>query len=209
MPKFFYFDLGNVLLTFDHRTACVQLGTLVGVPPAKVWEVMFASELQTRYEQGLISSRRVYETFCRGCCDSLRNWPTYGQFYLAHSDIFRLHVPLMPIATQLCATGYPLGILSNTCEEHWKHIYHARFPVLARLFPVAVLSYEQGESKPQAGIYETAARRAGVEPKDVFFVDDREDNVAGARQAGLDAVRLHKPQQLAAALRSRGVRFNY
>ncbi|MFO7903577.1 MAG: HAD family hydrolase [Planctomycetota bacterium] len=209
MPKFFYFDLGNVLLTFDHHTACVQLGELVGVPPAKVWEVMFASALQARYERGLISSRRVYETFCQQCCDDPRNWPEYRQFHLAHSDIFRLHVPLMPIATQLYATGYPLGILSNTCEEHWKHIHDARFPVLARLFRVAVLSYQQGDSKPEPGIYEAAARRAGVEPEEVFFVDDREENVEGARQAGLDAVRFRTPQQLAAALRSRGVRFNY
>lgn len=209
MPKFFYFDLGNVLLTFDHHTACAQVGELLGVPAAKVWEVMFASELQSRHEQGLVSSRRVYETVCRQCCDGRRQWPDDRQFHVAHSDIFRLHVPLMPVVTQLYASGHPLGILSNTCEEHWKHICDTRFPVLARLFRVAVLSYQQRRSKPEPGIYEAAVRQAGVEPKDVFFVDDREENVEGALQAGLDAVRFHTPRQLAAALRGRGVRFNY
>ena len=208
-PKFFYFDLGNVLLTFDHRTACEQLGKLVGLPASRIWEQMFASQLQSRYEAGAITGREMYEEFCRRCIADPQRWPEYTAFHLAHSDIFRLHVPVMPIVAQLAIAGYRLGILSNTCEEHWRHIWHGRFVALRRLFEIRVLSYEQRSSKPDRLIFEAAVAKSGVERGEVFFVDDRQENVAGALRAGLDAVLLRSPQQLAADLRRRGVRFNY
>lgn len=208
-PKFFYFDLGNVLLTFDHHTACVQLSSLVNLRAARIWEILFAGRLQSRYERGAISSREVYEAFCRGSLEQGGHRPGYDEFHRANSDIFQLHLPLMPIVVQLHVAGYPLGILSNTCEAHWNHIFHCRFPALRQLFGVAVLSYQEQISKPDQGIYAAAVEQAGTAARDVFFVDDREENVRGAAQAGLDAVRFHTPQQLARDLRARGVRFNY
>ena len=41
-----------------------------------------------------------------------------------------------------------------------------------------------------AAIFETAIRVAGHSPDEIFFVDDRAENVEGARAAGLDAVTI-------------------
>ena len=208
-PKFIYFDLGNVLLTFNHRVACQQVGKLVGLPADRIWDLIFASQLQSRYEQGAITSRDIYGQFCQQICDDHRAWPDYRAFHVANSDIFHLNVPVIAIVAHLQSAGYPLGILSNTCEAHWKHVANDRYTVLNRMFRVTVLSYEQRSSKPERKIYEDAVARAGVEPGEIFFVDDRPENVEGACQAGLDAVLFRGPQQLAADLRGRGVRFNY
>ena len=60
-----------------------------------------------------------------------------------------------------------------------------------------------------AGItQEAAADLAGVAISDIFFVDDLEANVQGAREAGMDAVVFESVDKLAAQLRDRGVRFN-
>ena len=59
--------------------------------------------------------------------------------------------------------------------------------------------------KPDRAIYEIAAERAGASPSEVFFVDDRAENVVGAKAAGLDAVLFTDAEQLAADLRQRGV----
>lgn len=208
-PKFIYFDLGNVLLTFDHCTARDQLSKLCDVPADKVWDALFANGLQDRYEQGAVTSQEVYESFCSETMPDGQGWPTSRSFHLANSDMFQLNVPVIAIVAHLQSAGYPLGILSNTCEEHWKHVSSGRFTVLERCFRTAVLSYEEKCSKPDPRIFQVATERVGVAPGEIFFMDDRRENVEGARAAGFDAVWYQSPQQLAGDLRGRGVRFNY
>ena len=57
MPaRFVYFDLGKVLVHFDHQTAVEQLSQLSGRPEGLIQQVVFESELQNRYETGLVTS---------------------------------------------------------------------------------------------------------------------------------------------------------
>ena len=44
-PQFIYFDLGNVLLHFDHAIACRQIGQLAGIPEQRVRDVLFGGDL--------------------------------------------------------------------------------------------------------------------------------------------------------------------
>jgi HAD superfamily hydrolase (TIGR01509 family) len=59
--------------------------------------------------------------------------------------------------------------------------------------------------KPDAAIYARAEQLACVSPGDIFFVDDRPENVAGARAMGWDAVLYHTPERLLAELEARGI----
>jgi putative hydrolase of the HAD superfamily len=204
-PQFIYFDLGNVLLTFDHQIACRQVAELAEITPERVWEILFASDLQSRYERGEMSSREFYEEFCRVSLSE----PDYGALHRANSQMFELNVPVIPIVSHLMSAGHRLGILSNTCEAHWQYVSDGRFTSVRDFFEVQVLSYQERCSKPEVEMYTVAARRAGVAPERIFFVDDNPENVAGALQAGFDAVVFQGPQQLASELRSRGLKFNY
>ena len=203
--RFFYFDLGNVLLFFDHEIACRQLGQLVGLPASRVRDLLFASGLQQRHERGDISSREFYDAFC----SAANARPDYHAFNLAGSQMFELNVPVIPIVAHLRAAGYLLGILSNTSEAHWQYISSGRYTVINAFFDVRVLSFEQRSVKPERPIYEEAIRRAGVKPHEIFFTDDKLENVEGASEAGLDAVLFSSPRQLATELWRRGVTFNY
>jgi HAD superfamily hydrolase (TIGR01509 family) len=77
------------------------------------------------------------------------------------------------------------------------------------VFDVYALSFAIRAMKPDAKIYTESARLAGASPGDIFFTDDRADNVAGAKEAGWDAVVFESAEQLNAALRHRGVITNY
>ena len=44
--------------------------------------------------------------------------------------------------------------------------------------------------KPDRAIYDAAIERAGVAAHEVFFTDDRLENVEGARAVGIDAVQF-------------------
>lgn len=204
-PKFIYFDLGNVLLTFDHQLACDAVAALAGVSARTVREILFDHGLQLRYERGEVTSAEFHELFCQAVGRQLN----YRELHEANSRIFQLNLPILPLVTQLKAAGFRLGILSNTCEAHWDYIAQGRYPFVRRVFEVYSLSYQVRASKPERAIYHQAAQQAGVEPDHILFTDDRSENVQGAIAAGWDAVLYETPRQLATALRCRGVTFNY
>ena len=56
------------------------------------------------------------------------------------------------------------------------------------VFDVSVFSAEEGVQKPDAEIYTRALSRLGVAPQEAIFVDDRLENVEGARRVGMHAL---------------------
>jgi putative hydrolase of the HAD superfamily len=202
-PKFLYFDLGMVLVTFTVERMCRQMAEVAGLTPQRVREVVFDTDLQTRYERGALSTREFYDAFCQrtGTC------APFDPLHSAASEIFEINAPMLPVVAQLTQARWPMGILSNTCECHWKHCLQ-RYRVLQDSFRVYALSYELACAKPEPAIFHKAARLAGVQPSEIFYTDDTPGHVAGARAAGFDAVVFTGPQALAAELRRRGIEAN-
>jgi putative hydrolase of the HAD superfamily len=101
--------------------------------------------------------------------------------------------------------NYRLLLLSNTDSIHF-HWVRARYAIL-RHFDGFLLSFELGLRKPEPAIYQEAISRASVGPAEIFFTDDRQDNVEGALQAGIDAVQFESLEKLQRDLEFRGVRW--
>lgn len=94
---------------------------------------------------------------------------------------------------RLHAEGFRLCVISNLAAP-----YVAAMELLPRhLFETEVMSCEVGSIKPEAAIYNEAARRMGVEVEAMLMVGDRIDNdVAGALAAGIgQAVWLNRDGQ--------------
>jgi len=202
--QFFYFDLGRVLLDFDVHAMCRQMAEVAGIEPELVREVLFGQGLEMRYERGEVSGREFYEEFCRLTASR----PDYRELEAAGSDIFSVRPCILPIVSQMRQAGYRLGVLSNTSQSHWEHCLR-RYRILREAFETYALSFRIGHCKPEAAIFTAAAELAGAEPGEIFFTDDRPELAAGARAAGFDAIPYTSTAELAAALRARGVRFNY
>ena len=203
--RFIYFDLGNVLLNFDHRRAASQMAAVAGLPVEQVWNLIFESDLLLRVESGQITDQQFYEIFC----EETQTRADFAKLQQAGSDIFGLNREMVPLLQHLHSAGHPSGILSNTSKSHWDFVCQGQYAILPGTFRHAVLSFEVGAAKPDQKIYEIAIERAGVAAEEIFFTDDREENVAGARAAGIDAVQFHSAAQLVLELRARGVRCNY
>jgi glucose-1-phosphatase len=196
--KFIYFDLGNVLLSFSHETACRNMAALAGVTAEQVRTAVFDSALELAYERGDLSSREFYEQFCT----VTGRRPDFDALCLAASDMFAEVEPVVALVKQLRDRGLRLGILSNTCDAHWQFCLD-RFRHVTDLFPVHALSFRLRALKPEARIYRGAAELAGVAPGEIFFTDDRHENVQAAVEAGFDAVLFQSAAQLTDALRQR------
>lgn len=207
--RFIYFDIGNVLLHFDNHRLCRQVAEVTGVPAETIWRTFVETELAERFEKGQIDPRQFYDEFCQ----AIGRRPDYNELAHALSDIFSINAPIKPIVSHLWAAGKRLGLLSNTNELHWDFFADGRYEMLPSCFEVHALSFRIGAMKPDPAIYRAAVELAGVAPGEIFFMDDRPENVAGAREIGLDAVQFGShpgaASQLAEELRRRGIALNY
>lgn len=198
-PQFIYFDLGNVLLHFDHPRAARQMAEVAGVSSERVWELVFAGDFQLRYERGDLTCAQFHADFSR----LTESNAELAALKHAAADIFTPNEPVLEIVRQLHRAGKPMGILSNTCAAHWEYCIDGRYPALNECFSRYALSYELKAMKPEQVIYERAAALAEVPPEAILFIDDRVDNVAGARAAGYDGVVYQSPELLVEELRQR------
>ena len=204
-PSFIYFDLGKVLLLFDHETACRQMAELASIKSEHVREIVFEGDLQWRYERGDLTTEQFYQEFCA----ATNSQPELEQLLYAASDIFWPNNEIVPVVQQLRRQGLRLGILSNTCCAHWEFVSNGRFDIVnTEMFEVAALSYELNSMKPEPEIYERAAAMAGVSPQEIFFMDDRKENVTAACQAGFDAVLFEGVGPIVDDLTSRGIKLD-
>jgi putative hydrolase of the HAD superfamily len=126
----------------------------------------------------------------------------YRQFALAWSDMFDEDQE-----TQRLVARAPVRrrvLLSNTNEIHWEFLQERYAHVLAP-FDDLVVSHEVGLEKPDPAIYHWVASRTGHSPEAHLFIDDIEENVIAAREAGWDGIHHTDAGRLYRELRRRGL----
>ncbi len=178
--RFVYFDLGKVLVHFEHRIAVEQLARESGRPRALIDQFIFTDDLQIRYETGLVNDQQ----FAAEVNLALESALPQAVILKAISDIFEPNLPIMAAIELVQSAGVPIGILSNTCPAHWNWILSRDWPMLRVDWQTIVLSYEVHSMKPAPQIYEVCEQRAGCSGANVFFTDDRADNIAAAAARG-------------------------
>ena len=204
-PAFLYFDLGNVLLYFSHEQGCRQIAEVAGISPEQVRSVLFSSGLQDRCERGELNGHELYRVFCE-------HSGTQGEFdrlEQAGNEIFTCNQSMIPLLGHLHVARHRMGILSNIGQSHWNYVSSGRYGIITEPFEIQVLSFEVGAIKPDRKIFEHAAEKAGVAPSEIFYTDDRAENVGAAREFGFDAVQYTSTMALARELHKRGVRSNF
>lgn|SRR5262245_4263740 len=90
---------------------------------------------------------------------------------------------------QFQRAGLPMGVVSNTLFSEQVIRHELGKHGLTDHLAFVMVSSEYAVRKPNVLLYDVAAARLGVEPKDIWFVGDRLDtDVAGAKAAGMTAV---------------------
>ncbi len=176
------------------------MAEVCGVDEAAVRALLFDRGLQADYELGKWNSSEFAE---RVRCE-LQVKVSDEALLAASNDIFQVNQSVMPYVNWLEKMPLRLGILSNTCQGHWEHCCR-RFPFLRSSFQYSVLSFEVGCAKPEPAIYGRAIESAGVSAEQILYLDDRTENVVGAREMGMQAVEFHDVEDLRHALNQFGI----
>jgi putative hydrolase of the HAD superfamily len=179
------FDVGGVLLTngWDHReraAAAAQFNLDLKALEAKNAEVNAAWERGEIDKDKYLDAAVFYEPreFSRD---------EFFDFMLTQSQI--LPDGALGILAELSASKhYMLGALNNEARET-NEFRFGKFE-LRRYFKFAFSSCYVGLRKPEPAIYHRALDILGCPAKRVLFIDDREENVAGGADAGMNAIRF-------------------
>jgi FMN phosphatase YigB (HAD superfamily) len=97
-------------------------------------------------------------------------------------------------AQRLRDSGYSTAVLSNLPPDLGEHM-RTKMSLLEE-FDCHTFSFEVRAVKPSPAIYEDCIHKLGIAPAEALFVDDRPENVRGAREVGMNAVLFESPTQL-------------
>lgn len=100
--------------------------------------------------------------------------------------------------------NYKIGMISNIGGNRLSEFLPQE---AIELFDVITLSFAVGAIKPQPEIYQKHLDDMGVEPVELIFTDDRQENCRGAETLGIKAIYYQNMIQLEDDLKAAGVAF--
>lgn len=179
MIKNIVLDMGNVLLDYN-PDVCLNLFVKEEEDRQLIKRELFEGPEWKQGDLGYITdeerfagvSSRVPKRLHRELKQCVEKW-----------DVCMLPIPG---AKEFCEygkkKGYRLYVLSNASNS-----FYSYFPGFAPLdyFDGIVVSCDIHIVKPDIRIYQHLLNQYGLLPEECFFIDDRPDNVEGAKNAGM------------------------
>ncbi|HLB24847.1 MAG TPA: HAD family phosphatase [Nitrospirota bacterium] len=181
--KAVFFDLGKVILRFNHEDIVERLLSRARPEdrrPRELFTFLFDAKagLCNRYDEGTISSRDFYGEIDK----RFRLNMDFEVFASLWNGIFTEDVEVTALMAEV-RSRRPVYLLSNVNELHWEHA-RERFPSLSAM-DGWVLSYRVRAKKPRPEIYRAALEVAGAGPGESVFIDDLPENTAAAAGCGI------------------------
>lgn len=175
MIKAFLFDIGNVLVRFDHTRALERILKQSSSSPEAIWKGV--EPLIGPLETGTLSSAE----FLDQAISAAGFTGDVDAFASHYCDIFTANDPMWDLVEKLKAT-HPLYLFSNTSELHLAHL-NQEFPQFS-VFTDGIYSMRVRAMKPQPEIYDAAVKLMGVKPEEVFYIDDLAPNIEKGMSVG-------------------------
>jgi putative hydrolase of the HAD superfamily len=193
-------DYGAVLShqPFPHEIA--RISRALGVTPEQ-FPRLYAHG-RDRYDRGDLTTKQYWEGLAREArvelapdvIDALAQWDK-EMWSRANTEMTEWVASLRP-------AGYKTALLSNMQTDMIAHV-RAKFPWL-KDFDQQIFSSEVRLIKPDPALYRACLAKLGTQASETIFIDDREENVAGARAVGMTAFRFRSIPELRRDLQSAG-----
>lgn len=193
------FDLGNVLIPWDPS----QLYRKIFADPKKVdWFLreVCSDAWNLEIDRGRPFAEAIAEAISRHPeeREAIAAWQSRWAEMLGDAD-----PDAVALVQELKLAGTPLYVLSNWSDETFP-LAEARYPFLA-WFDGLVISGREKVVKPEPEIYRRLIQRCACPAPEIVFIDDREHNVAAARDMGITALLYRGPDRLRSDLRAIGL----
>ncbi len=190
-----FFDLGNVILPFNHYQIAERLSLYVKEKQLQSSPMIFSYLFDLKkgkineFDTGKISPQEFFQSIKKDLGLSL----SYDEFIPIWNDIF-MEDPEVSKMIQSLKKRWRLGLLSNTDPLHVDYIL-SKFPIL-KAFEKRIFSYEVGFKKPAVEIFQKAIEWASVKPQKILFIDDIKEHIEVAVSLGMQGIHFVSAKQL-------------
>ena len=176
------FDVGKVLVYFEPEWIMNKLG-FDEETKAVLRKTMFEDPLWNEVDRGVMTTDELVTAFAK-------NAPAYEkeirETYLHVGDSIELLPHAVEWTASLKERGYHLYIISNygeyTLEQTKDKMDFLQY------MDGAIFSYQYQIIKPDARIYEQLLKNYDLQAKECVFIDDKAENVEGAKAVGYQGV---------------------
>jgi len=195
------FDYGMVLSGPPHPEAHDELRRITGLP-YEAFERFYWTDRHA-YDRGDLTGLEFWKKFAADTgltlsedqIGELNDWDA-RMWTTINPATLRWH-------KQLKERGLKTAILSNMGDNVLERI-ERKFPWIAD-FDILIWSYQHGMAKPEPAIYRLLLERLGTAPEETLFLDDKIENIEGARQLGIRGLQFSTVNELRQDLISGGM----
>jgi len=177
-PSAVVFDIGRVIIRWDLRYLFEKL---IGDKAELDWFLANVVTEQWHHQQD--EGRPLAEMVP----ERIAQYPEHADLIRAYAtrfaETYPEHIPgTLDVITKLKARDVPLFGLSNFGADFWPE-FIAGQPVFEGFGDIVVSGHEN-VAKPEPEIYAIAEERFGLPPRELFFIDDKAENIAAAKARG-------------------------
>jgi putative hydrolase of the HAD superfamily len=194
MIKAIIFDVGGVLIDHAWPGMIEHFIQTLKTDKEDLYQTML--EYIDDWQRAKISEKVFWERVCKKLhidppkTESL--WHEgFKHAYKEKSEIFNL-------IQKLKNKGYKIGLLSNAEAPVMEFIIEKKY----QHFDVSVFSCGTNMAKPDKEIYQHVLEKLHVKPEEAIFIDDAEENVAGANRVGMTGILFSSTKQIENLLES-------
>ena len=199
-PRLLLFDLDGVLAQYDRQVRCALLAQAAGTDAGRVHEALFGdAQLELRSDRGDFDLHELLQALGEHGGWSL----SPAQFLQARREATSVNAEMLALCESLAGEA-ELAMFTNNGRWLVEHA-GAIIPELVPVFGARMVCAGQLRAcKPERAAYAACLERLGARAAETLLVDDRADNVEGARAAGLQALLFENVATLRAQLREQG-----
>lgn len=202
--KVIVFDLGKVIFDYDLSFIAKSLSEILqnqavfdDVESFIYNNMSFFAD----YEKGLVSSVSFYNR----CISSLgiKNL-SFESFCNVWNNIFSPNQDTIDLILKL-SKKHKLALLSNTNDLHFNFLYQKYQNFFDNNFQKLFLSYEMKQRKPDKDIYLSVIDFYKTDAQNIFFTDDKQENIDTAKEIGIKAYTFKNVEKLKQDLKDFGI----
>ena len=197
--KAIIFDVGGVLIRTADRTSRQRLEERLGLAEWESEKIVFNSEIGRQAQRGIVTNRDLWEAVAQSLSLSPEAVELFKRDFWGGDVLDEAMVELIRQLKQ----RYQTAIISNATDS-LRETLQTIYPI-ADAFDLIVVSAEEKVMKPDPEIYRRTLKRLGCEAAESVFIDDFAENVAAARDLGMNVIHFNQSGNLAAELKKLGV----
>lgn len=183
MKKLILFDWGNVLLNSysnDYNINMAQLDMIAELHP-KVHDIFLSLFHKKEFwtTNGIQLNRLIEKYLTMSKCNCTVE--KFKECYLKYYGQVPYYEHMVDVLNKLVESNCPVGILSTCCEMDMK-LMKTKLPIGKLGF--RFFSFNLKMEKPDPNVYEIVEIVTDVSPKNIYFIDDRIENIQAAMNRG-------------------------